>query len=35
MRQAGILAAAGLVALEQNIDRLVDDHRRARQLRMD
>jgi len=30
MRQAGILAAAGLVALEQNIDRLADDHRRAR-----
>jgi threonine aldolase len=30
MRQAGILAAAGLHALENNIDRLVDDHRRAR-----
>lgn len=29
MRQAGILAAAGLVALEQNIDRLAEDHRRA------
>jgi threonine aldolase len=32
MRQAGILAAAGIVALEQNVDRLADDHRRARQL---
>jgi threonine aldolase len=29
MRQAGILAAAGIVALEQMIDRLVDDHRHA------
>ena len=28
MRQAGILAAAGLYALEHNVDRLVDDHRR-------
>ncbi len=32
MRQAGILAAAGLYALEHNIDRLRDDHRRARTL---
>jgi threonine aldolase len=32
MRQAGIIAAAGLVALEQMIDRLADDHRLARQL---
>jgi threonine aldolase len=32
MRQAGILAAAGLVALSAMIDRLVDDHRRARRL---
>ena len=32
MRQAGILAAAGLVALETMIDRLSDDHARARQL---
>ncbi len=32
MRQAGILAAAGLVALEQMVDRLVDDHARARRL---
>jgi len=32
MRQAGVLAAAGIVALEQNVDRLADDHRRARQL---
>ena len=30
MRQAGILAAAGLYALENNIDRLAEDHRRAR-----
>jgi threonine aldolase len=32
MRQAGIVAAAGVYALENNIDRLADDHRRARQL---
>lgn len=32
MRQAGILAAAGIVALESMVDRLVDDHRRARRL---
>jgi threonine aldolase len=32
MRQAGILAAAGLYALDHNIARLADDHRRARQL---
>ncbi|HEV3399964.1 MAG TPA: threonine aldolase family protein, partial [Actinomycetes bacterium] len=32
MRQAGILAAAALVALEQNVDRLADDHARARAL---
>jgi threonine aldolase len=32
MRQAGILAAAGLYALEHNVDRLAEDHRRARQL---
>ncbi len=29
MRQAGILAAAGLVALDTMIDRLAEDHRRA------
>lgn len=29
MRQVGVLAAAGLVALEQGIDRLAEDHRRA------
>ena len=28
-RQAGYLAAAGLYALENNVDRLADDHRRA------
>jgi threonine aldolase len=32
MRQAGILAAAGLVALETMIDRLADDHANARYL---
>ena len=29
MRQAGILAAAGLYALEHNIDRLPEDHEKA------
>jgi threonine aldolase len=29
MRQAGVLAAAGLYALENNVERLADDHRRA------
>ncbi|KAG1677946.1 hypothetical protein FOA52_001364 [Chlamydomonas sp. UWO 241] len=32
MRQAGLLAAAGLYALEHNIERLKEDHARARQL---
>ncbi len=32
MRQAGFLAAAGLYALEHNLERLRDDHRRAKQL---
>ncbi len=32
MRQAGILAAAGLVALDEMVDRLSEDHRRARTL---
>ncbi len=32
MRQAGILAAAGIYALENNVDRLADDHRRANDL---
>jgi len=32
MRQAGILAAAGLVALESMVDRLAEDHDRARRL---
>jgi threonine aldolase len=32
MRQAGIIAAGGLYALERNIERLADDHRRARRL---
>jgi len=30
MRQAGYLAAAGLYALEHHVDRLKDDHRRAK-----
>ena len=32
MRQSGILAAACIYALENNIERLNDDHRRAKQL---
>jgi threonine aldolase len=32
MRQAGILAAAGIVALERMVNRLVEDHERARML---
>lgn len=32
MRQAGVLAAAGIVALETMVDRLVDDHANARRL---
>jgi threonine aldolase len=32
MRQAGILAAAGLYALEHNVPRLADDHANARRL---
>ena len=32
MRQAGILAAAGIVALETMVDRLAEDHARARNL---
>jgi threonine aldolase len=32
MRQAGIVAAAGVYALEHNIDRLAEDHARARRL---
>ena len=32
MRQAGILAAAGLVALDRHVARLPEDHRRARRL---
>lgn len=30
MRQAGIIAAGGLYALEHHVDRLTDDHQRAR-----
>jgi threonine aldolase len=32
MRQAGIVAASGLYALDHNVDRLADDHARARRL---
>ncbi|HXD44433.1 MAG TPA: threonine aldolase family protein [Pseudolabrys sp.] len=32
MRQAGIVAAAGIVALERMVDRLADDHRHAQQI---
>lgn len=32
MRQAGVVAAAGIVAVEQMVDRLVDDHAHARLL---
>ncbi|MGB7302622.1 MAG: low-specificity L-threonine aldolase [Burkholderiaceae bacterium] len=32
LRQAGILAAAGLYALQHHVDRLADDHRRAASL---
>jgi threonine aldolase len=32
MRQAGILAAAGIVALNEMIERLIEDHTRARKL---
>ena len=32
MRQAGIVAAAGIYALEHNLERLADDHTRARVL---
>jgi threonine aldolase len=32
MRQAGIVAAAGVYALDHNVERLADDHMRARRL---
>ncbi|MEO6795648.1 MAG: GntG family PLP-dependent aldolase [Candidatus Dormibacter sp.] len=32
MRQAGVLAAAGILALDQMVDRLADDHANARRL---
>jgi threonine aldolase len=32
MRQAGIVAAAALYALEHHVDRIADDHARARRL---
>jgi threonine aldolase len=32
MRQSGVLAAAALYALDHNVERLADDHARARRL---
>jgi threonine aldolase len=32
MRQVGVLAAAGLYALDHHIERLAEDHRRAKEL---
>lgn len=32
MRQAGFLAAAGIYALDNNINRLIEDHQRAKQI---
>jgi threonine aldolase len=32
MRQSGVVAAAGIVALEQNVERLAEDHANARLL---
>jgi len=32
MRQAGVIAAAGIVALDEMVDRLADDHANARVL---
>jgi threonine aldolase len=32
MRQSGIVAAAGLYALDHHVDRLADDHARAKRL---
>jgi len=32
MRQAGVIAAAGIVALEKMVDRLTEDHQRAKKL---
>lgn len=32
MRQAGVLAAAGLYAIDHNVDRLAEDHEKAQQL---
>lgn len=32
MRQAGLLAAAGIFALQHNIEKLIEDHRRAKEI---
>jgi threonine aldolase len=35
MRQAGVIAAAGIVALEEMVDRLAEDHARAKRMAQD
>src|SRR5262249_61999195 len=35
LRQGGVIAAAGIVALEEMIDRLAEDHARAKRLAED
>jgi len=35
MRQAGVVASMGLYAIQNNVERLVDDHRRAKQLALE
>jgi len=32
MRQAGVIAAAGIVALKENVERLAEDHKKAKRL---
>ena len=32
MRQAGVMASMGMCALQENVDRLADDHKRAKRL---
>lgn len=32
MRQAGVIAAAGIVALKENVERLAEDHKKAKKL---
>ena len=35
MRQAGILAAAGLIALEEHVSRIAEDHKRAKKIALE